>query len=77
MASVVTTSTEIVAVARFTDDDTRTITIPNPKEEITQEEITTFETAASKVLIGDRTGAAFSDLMHIKKREIVKTETAF
>lgn len=77
MASVVTTSEEIVAVARFTDDDTRTITIPNPKAEISQEEITTFETTASKVLIGDRAGAAFSDLMSIKKRQIVKRETTF
>ena len=69
-----TQNIEIVAVARFADDDTRTITYPNPKADITSEEIQALSTAASKVLVGDKQGAAFTDFSSIKKREIVKTE---
>lgn len=75
--SVVTQSIEIVAVARFTDEDTRTITIPNPHADITQQEITAFQTAASKVLIGDKAGAPFAEFASVKKRETVKNETTF
>ena len=69
-----TQSTEIVAIARFTDDDTRTITYPNPKSDITSQEIQALQEAAAKVLIGDKAGAAFDSFSSLKKREVVKTE---
>lgn len=77
MASVVTTSTDIVAVARFKDEDTRTLTIPNPKADISSEEIQAFQTASQEVLIGDKTGADFVEFATMKRRTVVKTETTY
>lgn len=69
-----TTTNELVITAEFTDEDTRSITLPNPKATITAAEVIAAQTAASNVLIGDKAGASFSKFKSVTNREIIKTE---
>lgn len=59
MATIKNT-TEVKLLAAFTDEDDRTITIPDPKANITEQEITNLQTLAANVLIGDKYGAQFT-----------------
>ena len=69
-----TTTHELVITAEFTDEDTRSITLPNPKDSISATEVITAQTAAANVLIGDKAGAAFNRFKTVTDREIIKTE---
>lgn len=61
MADTIKSYNNLKFVATFTDGDTRTITIPNPKsEELIGQLIKNLETRAANVLIGDKYGAPFS-----------------
>lgn len=68
---------QLVLGVEFTDEDTRTITQDNPKSDISQSDLTAFETAASGVLIGDQRGAAFSRLKSAIRRNTTRTEMTF
>lgn len=74
MATVKNT-TEVKLVAAFADEDDRTITVPDPKANITGQEITNLQTLAANVLIGDKYGATFTRFKEAKY--VYKTTTEY
>ena len=60
MASTVTRTHELKILVAFTDEDDRTLTLQNPKANLTNTEIQAFAAAAAPVLVGDKYGAAFT-----------------
>lgn len=68
---------QVLLEMEFADEDTRTITQDNPKETITQGDLTAVQTAAAGVLIGDKAGAAFSRLKSATRRNTTRTEMTF
>lgn len=81
MANKTTTTDELKIENLFTDGDTRTITLKNPKDNITSEEITALETlikngtGEASLLIGDKYGSDFKQIWEV--RRIEKTTTEF
>ncbi|MBQ7705056.1 MAG: DUF2922 family protein [Selenomonadaceae bacterium] len=63
MADKVTTNKTLKLVATFTDGDTRTLDLDNPKDGLTKEQIKAFETVAknTQAIIGDKGGAEFHE----------------
>lgn len=61
MANIVTYSSELKLTCKFDDDDTRVLTLDNPKYGLTAEMIHDIETEmiTTQPIIGDKTGAAF------------------
>lgn len=74
MADTMTTTYELKILAGFVDEDDRTLTLPNPKPEITTEELEALETLAAPVLIGDKYGAQFSRFKSVVRKTTVKTK---
>ena len=68
---------QVLLEVEFADEDTRTITQDNPKANITRADLEAVQSAAAGVLIGDRTGAAFSRLVKAYKRNTTRTEMTF
>ena len=66
-----TTSTEVTLKIHcgFVDGDTRTITMKNPRSDITTEEITDLNSfiRTNNLLIGDETGAIFANIQKVTK----------
>lgn len=64
MADKVTTVKELKLVAKFVDNDTRTIPLDNPKNNLTAADVKAFEATAktTKAIIGDKTGADFNSI---------------
>lgn len=60
MANVVKETRELVLLAAFSDEDDRTIVIPDPQESVTKSQIDAIASAAANVLIGDKYGADFT-----------------
>lgn len=58
MAKTITTYNRLKILAGFADEDDRTITLENPRENITESDIQALP--ANNVLIGDKYGAAFT-----------------
>lgn len=81
MANKTTTTDELKIENLFTDGDTRTITLKNPKDNIAREEITALETlikngtGEASLLIGDKYGSDFKQIWEV--RRIEKTTTEF
>lgn len=81
MANKTTSTDELKIENLFTDGDTRTITLKNPKDTITREEITALETlikngtGEASLLIGDKYGSDFKQIWEV--RRIEKTTTEF
>lgn len=77
MADKTTTTKELKIENLFTDGDTRTITLKNPKETINTSEITALETlilngtGEESILIGDKYGSDFKRIQEV--RRITKT----
>ena len=59
MADKTRTSYQLKLLAGFTDGDTRTITIDNPRGNLTKSDINAINTLAANVLIGDKYGSQF------------------
>ena len=57
---VITNTTELKLLAAFADEDDRTITIINPRGNLTRSQIEAFAQLASSVIVGDKYGAAFT-----------------
>ena len=51
---------ELKILLGFGDEDDRTLTLQNPRENLTNTEIQAFATAAAPVLVGDKYSAAFT-----------------
>lgn len=77
MADKTTTTKELKIENLFTDGDTRTITLKNPKEIIETNEITALETlilngtGEESILIGDKYGSDFKRIQEV--RRVTKT----
>ncbi len=80
MANKTTTTDELKIENLFTDGDTRTITLKNPKDTITTEEITALETlikngtGEASLLIGDKYGSDFKQIWTVKRVNKTTTE---
>lgn len=74
MADKTKLSYQLKLLAGFADGDTRTITLENPKPNLTASEINAINALAAGVLIGDKYGAAFAEL---KDANIVETQTTY
>lgn len=59
-ADIVKQTNSLKLLAGFADEDDRTISISNPRSNITANEIHALATLAEPVLIGDKYGASFS-----------------
>lgn len=73
MADKITTVNELKIENLFVDGDTRTITLKNPKTEITTAEITALETlikngtGEESILIGDKYGSDFRQIWEVRR----------
>lgn len=74
MADTIKSAYQLKLLAGFTDGDTRTITVDNPRSNLTASEIRAINALAADVLIGDKYGAAFAEL---KDANVVETETTY
>lgn len=70
MADVLTSEKVLLIDNLFVDGDTRTITLKNPKENITQSEITELNTFCqnNNILIGDKEGGNFGRITKVTVR---------
>ena len=59
MADTITTAKTLSLEAEFVDGDTRSISLDNPKESLTAEDIDALAPTMVKCLEGDKTGATF------------------
>ena len=66
----------LALVAEFADEDTRTITLDNPKANITTADLTTVQSAMS-ILIGDKQSSAFSRLKSATRKNTTTTTIIF
>ena len=73
------TTKELKIDNKFTDGDSRLITLKNPKTNITTSEITALEQliASGNLLIGDKDGANFSHIGTVTKVTKSSTEISF
>ena len=71
MADKITSKDQLKILVGFTDEDDRTLTVDDPKQGLTWENIETFASAASNVLIGDKFSAQFS---RVKEAKYVTTK---
>lgn len=62
MADIIRTADSLSLEAEFSDNDTRTITVANPKATVTAAQINELGDycATNQVIIGDKAGADFS-----------------
>ena len=76
MADIVKTSTNLVIECAFLDSDTRTITLKNPRSDVSSSDIETLETfmQTNNIIIGDRDS---SDFRKIKQAVIRNTTTTY
>lgn len=74
MADKVKSTKQLKLVAGFEDGDDRTISLDNPKTDITAEEINALEAGATAAIIGDKADAAFTGW---KDARIVESEVVY
>ena len=76
MADTIKTSSELKIETYYSDADTRTITIDNPKDNLTKADIKAVETVGvnTQVLLGDKGGAGFVRFNKAKTTKTTRTE---
>lgn len=69
MADTIQSSQELKIENLFVDGDTRTITLKNPKSEITTAEITALNALmqSSQIIVGDKWGGTFGRITEVKR----------
>lgn len=72
MANIIIEKETLNLSAEFTDGDTRTITLPNPKTNLTESQIDAIAPIMVKTLIGDKNSAKF---LRWKTAKIVNDRT--
>lgn len=60
MPDITHTTNQLKVLAGFVDEDDRTLTIDDPKDNLTWDNIESLQSAAANVLIGDKYAASFS-----------------
>lgn len=73
MADTTTTTQELLIDTLYIDGDTRRVTMKNPRDDITEQEILELETlilngGQSTLLVGDKTGAPFRRINKVTAR---------
>jgi len=74
MADQITTKNTLKLLAGFVDEDDRTITLDDPKENLTWSDISAVANLSSNVLIGDKFQAKFSRFKEAKYVDTTITE---
>lgn len=76
MADKITTSRYLQLNAGFIDGDTRLIKLPNPRAEISEAQIYAVSNVlkTNKIIVGDRDGADFSEILTADTYNVKKTE---
>lgn len=74
MADKITTTNQLKLLAGFVDEDDRTISIDNPKEGLTWDDISNLADKSANVLIGDKYQAKFSRFKQAQYVETTITE---
>lgn len=71
MADIVTEDSTLVFEFMFVDGDTRTQKLKNPKDTITEQQITDLNTfiQANNLLVGDKYGATFGKIARVVRRD--------
>lgn len=60
MARTIENYSRLKLLAGFADEDDRTLTVENPRDNLTEADIRALEPEAAEVIIGDKYGAKFS-----------------
>ena len=70
MADVTKTAYNLVIETVFVDGDTRTLTIKNPRSDISQSEISDLNSymQENNILIGDKDGSTFGRIKKVTRR---------
>ena len=72
MADKIVTTNELRILVGFVDEDDRTISISNPRSNLTETEVKAVESTAAPVLIGDKYQAAFSRFKSARYVEVTR-----
>ena len=75
MADVVKTSRSLIIENVFVDGDTRSVTLKNPRSDITESQITDLNSflQETNILIGDKDGATFGRIRKVTRRNSTTT----
>ena len=75
MADVVKTSRSLIIENVFVDGDTRSLTLKNPRSDITESQITDLNSflQETNILIGDKDGATFGRIRKVTRRSSTTT----
>ena len=75
MADVVKTSRSLVIENVFVDGDTRSVTLKNPRSDISESQITDLNSflQETNILIGDKDGATFGRIRKVTRRSSTTT----
>ena len=75
MADVVKTSLSLIIENVFVDGDTRSVTLKNPRSDISESQITDLNSflQETNILIGDKDGATFGRIRKVTRRSSTTT----
>lgn len=73
MPDIVTYTSDLKIVAGFVDGDTRTISMPGPRADITKADIQGLDSLMAGVLIGDKYGSDFAAVSSAYYHKATKT----
>ena len=75
MADVVKTSRSLIIENVFVDGDTRSLTLKNPRSDITESQITDLNSflQETNILIGDKNSATFGRIKKVTRRNSTTT----
>lgn len=75
MADTIKTAQHLIIETVFVDGDTRSITIKNPRSDISQSEIAELNSfmQESNILIGDKDGSTFGRIKKVTRRNSTTT----
>lgn len=74
MSDKVSSTVQLKVVAGFSDGDERTISIDNPKNNVTPAQIKALDSLAAGVIVGDKYGAPFTTFKDAGIYEVTKVE---
>jgi hypothetical protein len=75
MADVTKTSRSLIIENVFVDGDTRSVTLKNPRSDITESQITDLNSflQETNILIGDKNGSTFGRIKKVTRRDSTTT----
>ncbi len=75
MADVIKTSRSLIIENVFVDGDTRSLTLKNPRSDISESQITDLNSflQETNILIGDKNGATFGRIRKVTRRNSTTT----